>query len=161
MDVGRGEQILLFSLFMTKNSLNVHSDILSLNHFAHFFFFLHRHRPTITCLWHPRLRRPCQVWPCCWGPWGSGCVATAPGSWPSTTGPLLVCCSWSALTPMPARWAQQLKGPPSWMLLVGLELARRCRPPSLWARRFLRNNPEILQHQRLSSSNDTLAHRRL
>lgn len=123
---------------MMQNSLDIHSDTLSL------IFFLHRHRPTITCLWLPRLKGPCQAWPCCWGPWGSGCVATAPGSWPSTTGPLHACCSWSALTPMPARWAQQLKGPPSWMLRIGLAPTRKSLPLPLWARSFLRNKSGML-----------------
>lgn len=59
-----------------------------------------RRRPATMYLWRHRLRRPCLVWLCCWGPWGLGCVATAPGSWPSTTGPLHVCCSWLALTLM-------------------------------------------------------------
>ncbi|TWW72282.1 hypothetical protein D4764_16G0007790 [Takifugu flavidus] len=56
--------------------------------------------------------------------------------------PSAACCSWSALTPTPARQARQLTGPPSWTPLVGPAPARRSRLPPLWDRRFLRNNPE-------------------
>lgn len=37
--MGRGEHILLFSLFMMENSLNIPPDILPLNHFSLFFSF--------------------------------------------------------------------------------------------------------------------------
>lgn len=104
------------------------------------FFCPFRRRPTIMCLWRHRLRGPCPARLCCWGPWGLGCVATAPGSWPSTTGPLHVCCSWLAHTLMPAWWAQQLTGPLSWMLLAGPAPTRRSHLPPLWARKFPRNN---------------------
>lgn len=103
-------------------------------------FSLFRPRPTTMCLWRLQLRRPRPVWLCCWGPWGSGCVATAPGSWPSTTGPLPVCCSGLAHTLMPAWWAQLPIGPPSRMLLARLVPARRSHLPPLWARKFPWNN---------------------
>lgn len=121
---------------------------LSLNHWkkiqhspAHILsklFSPFRLKPTIMCLWHLQLKRPCLVWLCCWGPWGSGCVATAPSSWPSTTGPPPVCCSWLAHTLTPAWRAQQPIGPPSWMILIGPGPARRSHLPPLWDRSSLK-----------------------
>lgn len=89
-------------------------------------------------LWHLQLRTPCLAWLCCWGPWGSGCVATAPGSWPSTIGPLPVCCSGLAHTLTPARWAQLPTGPPLWRMCVGLVPARRSHLSPLWDRSSLK-----------------------
>lgn len=96
-----------------------------------------RLRPTTTCLWRLQMRGPCLAWLCSWGPWGSGCVATAPGSWPSTTGPPPACCTGSAPALMPAA-QDPMRGAPSRMSLAELLPARTSHHPPSWGR----NSPE-------------------
>lgn len=119
-----------FDLVLNTHTIPTESNIPLITFYPPLFSPF-RPRPTTMWLWRLQLRGPCPAWLCCWGPWGSGCVATAPGSWPSTTGPPPVCCSGLAHTLMPAWCAQWPIGPPSWMLIARLLLARRSHLPPL------------------------------